>query len=153
MKEDFNFNTEYKKTVMNTVENRKMTTESNWNEEATKNGMLRITLGDNRVTVRVLDLISNMMYHASKEKEGRYLSDGLMVKTKERRIISYPFTTRLSKAHHAGETLRCELQIEVPVELMDYEDTTRKHIVHEEKTSGIPIIGAPKGAGQLSTPK
>ena len=107
-KEPYNFNTDYKKTEMLTAENKKMVTESNWNVNATKDGMIRLTIGDSRVTIKVLDLISNMMVHAG-EEPARHMSDGLMAKTKERKIISYPFKTRLSRPHLAGELLSCEL--------------------------------------------
>jgi len=140
-KEPFNFNSDYKKTEMLSIEGKKMLTESNWNRNATKDGMIRLSIGDNRVTIKVLDLISNMMVHAG-EQPARHMSDGLMAKTKEKKIISYPFRTRLTRAHHPGEMLSCELQIEVPVELLDYQETERKHIVHEKNSRGIPLIGA-----------
>lgn len=148
-KEHFNFNSDYKKTAMKSAEGRVMTTESHWNKKATQDGVIRITMGDNRATIRVLDLISNLMVHAG-EEPARYMSDGLMAKTKEKKVISYPFTTRLARPHYKGEMLQCELQIEVPEELLEYKGVTRKHIVHEGKVGGIPIIGAPKGAGKLS---
>ena len=138
----------YKKTGMKTYDGHKIFVETNYNEEARKNGMMRFTIdGSKQFTVKVLDLISNLMAHAE-EEQARYMSDGLMHKTKKKHIIDYPFYVRLQKPHMPGELLECNIQIEVPEELLDTGlDIQRKHIAHEGKSGHI--ITAPKGAGQL----
>lgn len=144
----FKVGAEYQKTGMRGFDGSVMEVESAWTPEAREKGLLRIKLGDKTIVVRAVDMISNLMAHSG-EESARYMSDGLMAKSKRKRIIQYPFTVRVQRMHMPGEMLRAELQIVVPEELMDAKHVERKHIVHEGRSGGAAIIRAPRNAGHL----
>lgn len=149
-KSPFQFTDEYKKTGMKSAHgSQEMFVESCWNEAAKKNGMLKVSIGDKSVVVKAMDLLSNMIAHSG-EKEARYMSDGLMHKTKKKYTIDYDFYVKLQKFHSPGEMLHCAVKIQVPEEFIDKKEIVRKHIAYEKESHGTPMISAPKKAGELN---
>ena len=142
MGNDILFARKPQKTRMETIDHKTVDVESYWEGE---DCILVFKTQGKTFRVRGLDMISNMMVHSG-EQEARYMSDGLMARTKKKEIISYPFKVRLTRPHLPGEMLNCEIQITVPTELREVKYVERKDIIHEKKSN---IVSAPPGAGTL----
>lgn len=130
------------KTRMETVDGKIVDITSEWKGE---DCILVFKTQGKTFAVRGLDMISNMMVHSG-EQEARYMSDGLMARSKKKEVISYPFKFRVTKPHLPGELISCEIQITVPEELRSVKYIERRDIVHEGKSG---IVSAPAGAGQI----
>ena len=133
----------YKRTEMKSWNDHKIILESCWSDDSRKKAMMKFTVDNHTAIIRVPDLISSLMYHSG-EQEARFMSDNLLSKETKKTIIDYPFDAFLSRDHKAGELLHMTVQIEVPNEILQVKNVTRKNIIHEGNT-----ISAPANAGAL----